>query len=278
MNRKQFLRRSILFGLAAAGLPASVRAFPDGKKEDVYKKTVKPVGGGEQVYRISLAEESAMAPEAGDSIRVVFEAAFYSGYSFAADADATVRKGRYTLQRVGTPEKEGGFQTTKWKVLPKVEGTDVLKGRIQKTVVIKLKSKDRLTIVLSDKETMDLEYDDPDESAYDDCFLTTACTAAKGLPDDCRELTALRCLRDMHMKPTVSGAALVAEYYRIAPGIVAEVNARSNRMEIWNLVYEDLVAPVVRLTEAGSMEAAVARYAEYTGWMKEAFRPEVRGI
>jgi hypothetical protein len=73
------------------------------------------------------------------------------------------------------------------------------------------------------------------------------------------------------MKPTAKGAALIAEYYSIAPGIVREVNTRGNRQEIWEVVYKELVLAVVDLTEAGRIDQAITHYAEYTGWMKEAF-------
>ncbi len=68
--------------------------------------------------------------------RIVVEPAFYTGYSFAADAEAGMRRGRYTLQRVGGAEMVDGYTVTKWKVLPKIEAEDVLKGRFKKTVII----------------------------------------------------------------------------------------------------------------------------------------------
>lgn len=109
------------------------------------------------------------------------------------------------------------------------------------------------------------------EPADEDCFLTTACTAARALPDHCAELTILRTLRDSFMRPSGSGAALVDEYYRVAPSIVRGVNRRANKGKIWNLVYTDLVTPAVSLIRAGRNQEAVQLYSEYVGWMKEAF-------
>jgi hypothetical protein len=272
MNRNQFLRRSFLFTLAAAGLPGIAKALQGGKKVDEYKMSVKPAGEGERVYRVRIEEEKLKTADASESIRIVMEAAFYKGYSFAAD-ETGLRKGIYTLQLVGVPETIDGYMVTKWKALPKPEGQDVLKGRLGKTVVIKLRSKRHLMLEFSDADTMRLDYYNPDDSAYDDCFLTTACIKARDLPDDCWELTSLRQLRDVHMKPTPQGNALIEEYYRIAPGIVQEVSTRSNRQDIWNLVFEDMVVPVVALTEAGRLDEAVSHYAEYATWMKQAFTP-----
>ena len=52
------------------------------------------------------------------------------------------------------------------------------------------------------------------------CFLTSACVEAKGLPDDCRELTVLRNFRDTYLKASADGQRDVCEYYHVAPMIV----------------------------------------------------------
>ena len=51
------------------------------------------------------------------------------------------------------------------------------------------------------------------------CFLTSACTAARGLPDNCRELTVLRAFRDGYMQTLPEGKRDIQEYYRCAPVI-----------------------------------------------------------
>lgn len=57
------------------------------------------------------------------------------------------------------------------------------------------------------------------------CFLTSACVEYLGLPDDCKELTTLRTIRDKVLKATGEGRGLVDEYYRIAPALVEKINA-----------------------------------------------------
>lgn len=42
------------------------------------------------------------------------------------------------------------------------------------------------------------------------CFLTSACTEAKGLADDCYELTMLRAFRDEYLVKQKSGKAEIA--------------------------------------------------------------------
>lgn len=61
------------------------------------------------------------------------------------------------------------------------------------------------------------------------CFLTSACTEAKGLADDCYELTMLRAFRDEYLVKQKSGKAEIAHYYITAPKIVETINADGNR-------------------------------------------------
>ena len=88
------------------------------------------------------------------------------------------------------------------------------------------------------------------------CYLTSACVEAKGLPDDCMELTTLRNFRDNWLKNQPGGLAEVAEYYATAPKIVEKINALPNAKEIWGELYENLVLPCVKLIRTGKMEGA----------------------
>ena len=57
-----------------------------------------------------------------------------------------------------------------------------------------------------------------------DCFLTTAVVERRGIEaDGGPTLTALRRFRDGYMMKTPKRRAMVAEYYEIAPGIVAAI-------------------------------------------------------
>jgi len=97
------------------------------------------------------------------------------------------------------------------------------------------------------------------------CFLTTACTAARGLPDDCMELQTLRAFRDGYMKQQASdGMAVIKEYYKTAPAVVAAINARDDAPEIYDWMYRDLVVPSVRYIHGGQTARALDYYAEFT--------------
>lgn len=80
------------------------------------------------------------------------------------------------------------------------------------------------------------------------CFITTAVCSAEGKPDDCAELTAFRAFRDGYLSQCPDGPALIAEYYEIAPAIVAHIDYcdapapvyRALREQYLALCYEDL--------------------------------------
>ena len=103
------------------------------------------------------------------------------------------------------------------------------------------------------------------------CYLTSACVEAKGLPDDCEELTVLRDFRDNWMKQQPGGKEEIAEYYATAPQIVTEINKRADAREIWNALYDALVAPCVKLIQAGAMEQARKLYREMSLSLKERY-------
>jgi hypothetical protein len=96
------------------------------------------------------------------------------------------------------------------------------------------------------------------------CFLTTACTAARGLPDDCIELQTLRAFRDGYMKQQASdGMAMIKEYYKTAPAVVAAINARDDAPEIYDWMYRDLVLPSVQHIERDQNARALDHYAGF---------------
>ena len=117
------------------------------------------------------------------------------------------------------------------------------------------------------------KYDKPDgkngssgsrENDSGGCYLTTACVAARGLPDTCAELQTLRAFRDGVLARWPGGQQGIERYYQIAPGIVAAINHREDAAEIWNRVYEELVEPCVQMIHEGKDEEAYRLYKAYT--------------
>lgn len=120
------------------------------------------------------------------------------------------------------------------------------------------------------KYCRDYDYEDcpiyKQEGNSSGCFLTSACVEAKGLPDDCKELTVLRAFRDGYMKSLPQGQADICEYYHIAPPIVAKIHELPNAKEIFGQLYEGLIAPCVLLIQNGYNHAA---YSLYKGTIRE---------
>ena len=109
------------------------------------------------------------------------------------------------------------------------------------------------------------------ESSSGGCFLTSACTAARGLPDDCHELTVLRNYRDNWLKNHPDGVLLIAHYYEVAPKIVEAIDKLENRLEIWDEVYREMVVPCMEMIAKGQNEDALELYRKYTLQLKLEF-------
>lgn len=98
------------------------------------------------------------------------------------------------------------------------------------------------------------------ESSSSGCFLTSACTAARGLPDDCRELQTLRRFRDKWLKHQPDGVTLIAHYYEVAPRIVDVIDTLENRLDVYDDLYRNLVIPCVEMIDAEHYVAALNLY------------------
>lgn len=96
------------------------------------------------------------------------------------------------------------------------------------------------------------------------CYLTSACTAARGLPDDCYELQTLRYFRDKWLKKQPDGVLLIARYYEIAPKIVAAIDAREDRLDLYERIYQELVFLCVNMIEETKYQDALELYRAFT--------------
>ena len=92
------------------------------------------------------------------------------------------------------------------------------------------------------------------------CFLTTAACECFGKGDDCYELTMLRHFRDAWLTKQAGGAALIAEYYRIAPPIVEKLNASEWRDKMYQDIWWQYILPCVSLIEQESYEPCRVLY------------------
>lgn len=96
------------------------------------------------------------------------------------------------------------------------------------------------------------------------CFLTTAAVGTVGLADDCWELRTLRAFRDGALVRRPGGAALIEDYYRTAPQLVAAIGRRPDAARIWLRTYWTGIVPSALLARVGLHRAALSRYVAMT--------------
>ncbi len=87
------------------------------------------------------------------------------------------------------------------------------------------------------------------------CFLTTACTEYKGLPDNCVELETLRQFRDHYMYNLPRGKYLINLYYYISPIIIDRINSSMNRVIVYEGMYKTITTCVQYICEDREEEA-----------------------
>ena len=90
------------------------------------------------------------------------------------------------------------------------------------------------------------------------CFLTTAVVELRGEADGGPTLTALRAFRDGYMTRTAERRALVAEYYAIAPKIVAAIPGGHAG---WERIVAEVDAAVAAIA-AGDEDGAFGIYVD----------------
>jgi len=93
-----------------------------------------------------------------------------------------------------------------------------------------------------------------------ECFLTTACSTAIGLDDDCFELEYLRLFRDSFLVRQPDGKRDIEEYYAKAPDIVGAIMNRIDAASELNRIYALYVLPCAVMARLGFKQATRARY------------------
>lgn len=96
------------------------------------------------------------------------------------------------------------------------------------------------------------------------CYITSACTEAKGFADDCEELMILRDYRDHWLSSQPTGEEDIQTYYQIAPRIVKAIRETNAPVEVFSVIYDELVLPCVELIKRGSNIEAYSLYKSYT--------------
>ena len=92
------------------------------------------------------------------------------------------------------------------------------------------------------------------------CILSSACITARGLPDDCDELTILRKFREDYLEGTARGNSILQEYQNISGQILQWIDRSDDRLVLYNDLYRRLVRGTVDLLCLGQIEAAINHY------------------
>ena len=106
---------------------------------------------------------------------------------------------------------------------------------------------------------------------YRPCFVTTAVCGSLGKPDDCFELTAFRKFRDGWLTAQPNGKTLIAEYYAIAPRIVANINHLADAKEIYKHIWQKYLAPCLNFIERGDNDSCKSKYVEMVCELKKQY-------
>ncbi|KAB2680064.1 CFI-box-CTERM domain-containing protein [Brucella tritici] len=109
-------------------------------------------------------------------------------------------------------------------------------------------------------------YERAPDDEFDHCFLTTACCAVQGRPDDCFELQTLRRFRDRWLLRQPFGAVEIAHYYRIAPNISRSLLVSKEGRKRLRSLYWRTIMPCVALIRIGWPSMA---YRFYKRMMRE---------
>lgn len=92
------------------------------------------------------------------------------------------------------------------------------------------------------------------------CFITTACVMARGLPDDCEELTILRKFRRDYLEGTPEGISILQEYKKISKKILQQIDKQRNKEDLFHDLYYRLVCGTINLIKQGKVKEAVHYY------------------
>jgi hypothetical protein len=101
------------------------------------------------------------------------------------------------------------------------------------------------------------------------CLVTTACVRWAGLPDDCRELTLMRHLREEHVRRRPDGARILEIYAALAPRLIDRIEASPDADAVWARTLA-AVRRAADLVEAGRLpEAFAMAWAEFRRLCRE---------
>lgn len=103
------------------------------------------------------------------------------------------------------------------------------------------------------------------------CFISSACTIAYGLSDNCEQLKVLRAFRDGYLSRRIGGSEDIRNYYAVAPLIIDTIENREDAFRIYKGIYDSQIKKAVSLIQNGDYEEAYNLYKNMVNKLQNEF-------
>lgn len=143
--------------------------------------------------------------------------------------------------------------------------------KIEQLLQIASRSSDQEIRGAARKFLQDIREIKAERANQNNCFITTAVCDSFGKPDDCFELTAFRKFRDTWLVSQPDGKNLIAEYYSIAPKIVANINHLVDAPQIYKNIWQKYLAPCLNFINIGDNLSCKQKYVEMVRELKKSY-------
>lgn len=103
------------------------------------------------------------------------------------------------------------------------------------------------------------------------CFVTTAVCTGLQKPQDCEEILLMKKYRDEYLADEEGGAALIEEYYDVAPTIVKRISRSNEADATYHYLWEHYISKCVEQIKQGRLEESRDTYVEMMQELKAAY-------
>lgn len=274
MKRKEFLKTfaKAIAASAFISVPGSLMALPSKRKPNevtLYSLELDKSGASlDTMISTKLNKNDLKKGDEFDvkyAIEYVYKDVWYTAWCTYKVVDSKVefrKVNTHNVKLIDFTQNRSRFVTFEWGTVREKMDKSFYKEDIKL-----LKKVDNITFSIYE-DTVSLRRDGEEafllKGRTEGCFLTSACTKSRGLPDNCTELQTLRKFRDQYMMNSHEGAAMVREYYKIAPPVVSAINSLEQQEEVWDFIYRELVSKSIELIESNQHALAMYYYHTFT--------------
>ncbi len=103
------------------------------------------------------------------------------------------------------------------------------------------------------------------------CFVTTAVCTGLQKPQDCEEILLMKKYRDEYLAGEEGGAALIEEYYDVAPTIVKRIARSKEADATYHYLWEHYISKCVSQIKQGQLEEGRDTYVEMMQELKATY-------